>query len=249
MQVVDVAGLRPVDTYVMRIRAAYARSVESIIAIGRELIEARKTLRHGEFERMCRSRLPFKARTAQMYMRIARHPRLANPQVWGRLLASLATLDFLAGLDDELLELALSGEGIGPDQSEFEVRLSIDCIAARLRASTQTSPAAAVPLGSATIVRMPPRVAGPPDALAGRTEERSGRSHAQAGTLAGVPALVRPGPSAQRVSDAAPQSDDLHRLAFDAIAHIERQLARKVVDVEGSIHLIERWRRLTASVG
>jgi len=243
MQIVDFVALRPVDTYVMQIRAAYARSVESIIAIGRELIEAKSNLRHGEFERMCRTRLPFKERSAQMYMKIARHSKLSNPQMWGRLPASIATLDFLAGLDDELLELALGGEGIRPDQSEAEIRLCIDQLSSRLRASAQpTTPA--VPARTGTLLVMPARTAGASDSIKCTADERhrlfDARTTATACMTASHTAASEPSVSVAR------RADDLRALVIDAMALIERQVQTKVVDEEHSLQLLARWQGFNA---
>lgn len=62
-----------------RISAAYARSFDAILDVGRELIAAKDALPHGEWTRMIKRDLPFGERQAQRLMSIARHPVLANP--------------------------------------------------------------------------------------------------------------------------------------------------------------------------
>lgn len=61
-----------------RRQAATGKTVESIIRTGKLLIEAKAKLKHGDFIAMLRSDLPFRERTAQRLMCIARRPNLAN---------------------------------------------------------------------------------------------------------------------------------------------------------------------------
>ena len=69
------------ETYVHDINAAWRKAVDSIIETGRILLEAKDgpyRLKHGAFEAMVRTELPFNERTGQMLMRIARHPILSD---------------------------------------------------------------------------------------------------------------------------------------------------------------------------
>lgn|GEM_PF-6093657 len=68
-----------------KIQNEYNKTVESIFQIGRDLIQAKETLDHGEWWRLTGERegydsmLPFSARTAQRYIAIAADKRLDNP--------------------------------------------------------------------------------------------------------------------------------------------------------------------------
>ena len=55
-----------------RIRAEMMKTTASVIAIGRELIAVKKTLRHGAFGPWVESECGFSLRSAQNYMRVAR---------------------------------------------------------------------------------------------------------------------------------------------------------------------------------
>jgi hypothetical protein len=81
----------------------YAKSVEAIIKTGLELIAAKEALPHGAFQRMMRSDLPFKERTAQKFMAVARHPVLSNASNWSHLPPSWTSLYQLSRLDSEFL--------------------------------------------------------------------------------------------------------------------------------------------------
>jgi Protein of unknown function (DUF3102) len=83
---------------------AVTHAVQVVILTGREIIEAKEALPHGEFLEMITSDLPFEANTAQRLMKIARDQRLSNaahvphlPPTWG-------TLYELTKLSDEQLE-------------------------------------------------------------------------------------------------------------------------------------------------
>ena len=91
-----------------RIRAAYGRTVDAVLDVGRELIAAKKSLPHGQFTAMVERDLPFQARAAQMYMRAADHPILSNPKWIALLPPSISKLDRLARLPPQELEAALA---------------------------------------------------------------------------------------------------------------------------------------------
>lgn len=72
--------------YASCIGEEFQRTQESASRIGRLLIEAKESLPHGEWGKLTgetaengRGLLPFSARTAQMFMAIARSPKLRNP--------------------------------------------------------------------------------------------------------------------------------------------------------------------------
>jgi len=72
------------------IKSAWQKSVDGIFETGRLLIDAKAALPHGKFEKMVRSELPFRERTAQMLMAIAADTRLAKANHWFAFAAKLA---------------------------------------------------------------------------------------------------------------------------------------------------------------
>jgi hypothetical protein len=97
------------------------QSVAAIVRAGEHLIAAKESLPHGEWltmftgsERAVERPLPFKARWAQVLMRIARHPILSNAHYGARLPAAVKTLYTLAALPDETLRKAIDTGRIHP---------------------------------------------------------------------------------------------------------------------------------------
>src|SRR3990172_2357705 len=78
--------------WALRIGAAWGSVLENVLATGRTLIEAKAALSHGEFLKMIEADLPFKARAAQMLMKIAADPRLSKAQHLAHLPPSWGTL-------------------------------------------------------------------------------------------------------------------------------------------------------------
>ena len=97
--------------FVQSIKSSWQKAVAGIIETGHALLQAKDELEHGEFLDMIEQYLPFKARTAQMLMRIAEHPVLANAQFISHLPPSWGTLYDLTKLPNfKLRELLASGE-------------------------------------------------------------------------------------------------------------------------------------------
>ena len=70
------------DEWADRITSTWRKSVGAIIETGKLLIEAKAALPHGGFEAMVRGVLfPFNIRSAQMLMKIAEHPTLADARI------------------------------------------------------------------------------------------------------------------------------------------------------------------------
>jgi hypothetical protein len=93
-----------------RISAAWGKMVESIIATGHALIDAKADLEHDEFTAMVEKKLPFGPNTAQRLMKIANNKQLANPGHAQLLPPSWMTLVELTKLPDDVLAAAL-GDG------------------------------------------------------------------------------------------------------------------------------------------
>lgn len=97
------------------IRDMWTTAADAFIGAGRELIDAKAHLPHGEFEAMVESDLPFGPRTARCLMAIAADPRIADSDHAERLPASWGTLYQLTRLDDEAFERAIAIGDINPD--------------------------------------------------------------------------------------------------------------------------------------
>jgi hypothetical protein len=104
-------------------QAAACKTVESIIRTGKLLIEAKAKLKHGDFIAMLRSDLPFKERTAQRLMCIARSPNLANASTWTYLPARLRTLNDLAALPGPTFDVKVASGEINPSMTRTQLRI------------------------------------------------------------------------------------------------------------------------------
>lgn len=97
------------QAYAARINAAYKRTVEGIIEIGKTLIEAKDALPHGQFQAMIKADLPFGPRQAEKYLAIARHPLLSNANSNSHLTlpSSVSTLYELSRFEPDELAAAM----------------------------------------------------------------------------------------------------------------------------------------------
>lgn len=111
-----------VGHYVGRIRHAWQRQVDSIIETGRLLIEAKREL-PGGFQAMIEEQLPFGARAAQMLMKIAGNPVLADAQYVSHLPPSWGTLYELTQLPQDLLREWILDGTIHPQLERKEVAM------------------------------------------------------------------------------------------------------------------------------
>lgn len=111
----DIAG------YAARIEAAWNKTREGIFEVGRLLIDAKAALPHGEFLLMVENDLPFKGRTAQSLMAVARDERLLNAQHIAHLPTSWGSLYDLTTLDDDQFAEALDAGIIRPDMERKDL--------------------------------------------------------------------------------------------------------------------------------
>jgi hypothetical protein len=109
-----------------RIRSAWQESLSSIIKCGRLPAEAKASLPHGHFEAMVENELPFKARTAQMLMKIAADQRLTNANYGSLLPPSWRTLYELTRLDDEQFEQGITDGTINPEMQRKDIARGSD---------------------------------------------------------------------------------------------------------------------------
>jgi N6-adenosine-specific RNA methylase IME4 len=103
------------------IEAAWQKSLAGILEAGQLLIEAKVELAHGEFLAMIAADLPFKARTGQRLMAVARDQRLANAAHCAAFPPHWATLYELTKLDDESFQSLLAAGVIRPDMERKDV--------------------------------------------------------------------------------------------------------------------------------
>jgi hypothetical protein len=109
------------DQWAEAITASWQQAVASILRTGRLLIEAKAALRaevgHGAWLKMVKDKLPFKQRTADYLMEIARHPVLGNSQYIANLPPSWATLLKLCSLPDDVIKEMIADERIKPEMT------------------------------------------------------------------------------------------------------------------------------------
>jgi hypothetical protein len=86
--------------FAKKIRAAWQSSLRGILDCGRLLVAAKQRLKHGQFEQMIKTELPFGPSTAQRLMAIARDRRLTNPAYAQHLPQSWYNLYRLSTLSD-----------------------------------------------------------------------------------------------------------------------------------------------------
>jgi N6-adenosine-specific RNA methylase IME4 len=106
-----------------RICIAHARTVEAAFDVGRLLIAAKNALPHGEFGTMLKTDLPFSARMAQRYMKIAADERFGTHE--SRLPAAPGHLYEISRLPDEQFEAFLADGTIRPDMERRDIAQAI----------------------------------------------------------------------------------------------------------------------------
>lgn len=109
------------EAWAIRIAARWRMGVESIIATGRLINEAKKALPHGAFGKMIREQLPFGERQAQMLMVIGSHPRLSNPQHIALLPPTLGTIYDAVRLSDDEWDMGVQRGIIRPDMERADI--------------------------------------------------------------------------------------------------------------------------------
>lgn len=97
------------------ITAAWRQSVNDVIRVGELLIKAKDSLPHGEFTKMIEGNLPFKSRSAEMLMEIARDERLTNAKYAAHLPPHWTTLHELTKLPTEAWDAGIADGTINPD--------------------------------------------------------------------------------------------------------------------------------------
>jgi hypothetical protein len=111
------------------ITESWQQQLTSILRTGALLCDAKANLKHGEWLAMFVDGLPFKARTAQRLMKIAKDTRLTNPAHGPHLPPCWRTLYALTRLSDDQFQLALAKRSIHPEMeradAEFIAKLKL----------------------------------------------------------------------------------------------------------------------------
>jgi hypothetical protein len=102
--------------------AAHKQCVDGFFKTGQTLLAANAALPHGTFLKMIEADLPFKARTAQMLMAIARDKRITNTKRASYLPVAWTTLFELTKLSDAAFEQALRSGSINPEMTRAEAQ-------------------------------------------------------------------------------------------------------------------------------
>jgi hypothetical protein len=102
-----------------KIRAAWSDGVGAVCAVGRLLIDSRRDLPHGQFEKMVETELAFGARTARRLMAIGRDGRIRThasvlPMSW-------MTLYELTRLSDEQFQAGIESGAINAEMRRSDV--------------------------------------------------------------------------------------------------------------------------------
>ena len=117
----DTPAEPEVAHWAARVRPHLARTAESIIAAGRELIDAKAALPHGQFGPLL-DELGMSRHMAGRFMRVAANPVLANAAPVHGLPASVSVLDELTRWDDDELAEAIDSGTIGPSTTRDQAR-------------------------------------------------------------------------------------------------------------------------------
>lgn len=97
-------------SYALEIQKLWDDAAESFLTIGRYLVQAKQTLKHGEFEHMIRHQLPFDKNVAHRLRRVAEDVDKGRLDV-SKLPKNYTTIYRFVTMDDALLERAQK-EGI-----------------------------------------------------------------------------------------------------------------------------------------
>ena len=113
-----------------RIEKRWNDAAESIVEVGKLLIEAKSKLGHGQWQKFTQG-LPFSDRTAEMLMKIAENPILSNPKHVSNLPRSWGTLHRMISLPDPELAEMLANGTIKSDTTRPEIEEHIKKINGR----------------------------------------------------------------------------------------------------------------------
>lgn len=125
LDVVTTFNATSADDWAARITACWRQSVEAIFMAGRLIAEAKAALPHGEFRTMCKDKLPFGKRKAEMLMAIAADVRLSNAQRVALLPPNWGALYDMTRLDDDALDTRFADGTIRPDMERGDISTAV----------------------------------------------------------------------------------------------------------------------------
>lgn len=150
--------------FVERIKAAWHKSRERILALGNALIEAKRALSPEDFAEMIASDLPFGADQARRFMRISADPRLSARETSHVLPGTVDAMDTLQRLTDEQFEAAIGSGAVHAKMTVKDAR----AIVSDFKAQTGFDAPAPFAIGNVTKLHRPGATkCGPPTSPAG----------------------------------------------------------------------------------
>ena len=127
-----------------RINERAAAGVQALVATGRELLEAKAMLEHGEFQKLFQPGvLHIDQRSAERLMRIARNEALANPTNWSNLPTAVQSLTSLAAVGAGPLQKAIESGDVTPALTIGETRALVAKLVPQKRRPKAATPPAA----------------------------------------------------------------------------------------------------------
>jgi len=116
---------RDAPGYVLEIQKLWDDAAESFLTIGRYLVQAKQTLKHGEFEHMVRHQLPFDKNVAHRLRRVAEDIDKGRLDL-SKLPRNYTTIYRFVTMDDSLLDQA-SREGLlNPEVTHRQIRAFLE---------------------------------------------------------------------------------------------------------------------------
>lgn len=169
-------GVRDKFTAFQRARQDAA---EAAIELGRELLEAKENLGHGQFLRMFNDHaepiaeaLPFGRSWAQKLMNVAKSPTLANDDYSHHLPRSVWILAELSRLDDSDLQTAIEVGAVHPKLTQKQAKAMVsERLAETRKDAERIAPSTTVPL------KLPAEVTATPEADAVKETEEERLFH------------------------------------------------------------------------
>lgn len=154
-------------------------AVEAAIELGRELLEAKENLGHGQFLRMFQDHadpiadaLPFNRQWGASMMSIAKSPTLSNVQYTVHLPRSVQTLALLARLEDSDLQDAVAVGAVHPKLTQKQAKALVsERLAETRKDAERIAPSTTVPL------KLPAEVTATPEADAVKETEEERLFH------------------------------------------------------------------------
>ena len=114
------------EYWVCRINEHVKAGVQALVQAGRDLRAAKAQLEHGQFQSMFEpGKLRISQRTAEMFMQIAGHPVLSDPNNYSVLPPTLNALTTLSRLSEAKLQQALSEGHVNPQMTISDARALI----------------------------------------------------------------------------------------------------------------------------